>query len=185
MPENERRPFTESDREIVELIEREIQRLLEEIRRFQKEHGSDLNLLSEEGEIDPIAGLRYALSSLRELLQEFKENPDSERALGCMLALQSVSGQPEAVTLQLETLAESSQFGGRIRQAAQNIAHGFGHIFSYLKGAIQSISHKLWSLVSRYLKLKEWSIKGAVSTPAIVSLLGITGSAEIQLTFEK
>jgi hypothetical protein len=40
-------------------------------------------------------------------------------------------------------------------------------------------------LVSNYINLKEWSVKGAVSTPAIVSLFGISGSVEIQLTFEK
>jgi hypothetical protein len=185
MPENEQRTFTEAERAIIELLQEEIERLVKELRMLQEEYGSDVRVLVEEGESDPIAGFQYTLSSLRQVLKEFLEYRDSERALRSLLALQLVSGQPETVILQLEALSLSPRFGGRIRQAASNIAHGFGQVFNYLKGAIQSISHKLWSLVSGYLKLKEWSIKGTVSTPAIVSLFGVTGSAEIQLTFEK
>ena len=181
----ERRQFSERERLIADLILNEIKRLLEELRNFENENASDLTELDEAGIGNPVTDLRFALTSLIEIFQEFLEFRDSEHALRSLMALSLVSGQPEAVTDQLATLSNSPGIGSGIRNAASSLVHSFTGFFSRLKSAIQSISTKLWTLLSNYLKLKEWSIKGTVTTPALVSLFGITAGAELQVTFEK
>jgi hypothetical protein len=181
----ERREFNERERDLIERVRTEIRRLLEELDAFVAENRNEFREFEEEGISNPVTDLRYVLTSLLEAFQEFVENPDSEKALQTLMGLSVLTGQVETMTSQLELLSISSRVKGAIQNAAATIANKVAGWFGYLKNAIQSISAKLWSLMSPYMNLKEWSIKGALGTSPLVSLFGMTASAELQLTFQK
>jgi hypothetical protein len=51
--------------------------------------------------------------------------------------------------------------------------------FKHIQVMISSISTHLWQLISKYMKLSEWSISGVAG----VKLFGLTGNIQVQLTF--
>jgi hypothetical protein len=178
----DRRPFNDREREVFDLLVNEIRRLIQEIESVEENNPEEFGAFREQRVSNPITDLRFALNSLLEILSEFLEYRDSERALQALTNWSLVNGQAESLSSQLETLSTSAPASG-IRQAASSLVHKLSGWFSYLKGAIQGISAKLWSLLSTYLKLKEWSIKGTVTSPALTNLFSFSGAAELQLTF--
>ena len=178
---SEVRPFTEREREIFDLLMREIRRLIQEIEALETQTAEYTGDFKEYSVSNPVTDLRLALVGLLEILQEFSEYRDSERAMQAVTSWSIVHGQSENIESQL--LALSNAPIDRIRYAAQSLTGKLSGWFSYLKSAIQGISAKLWSLLSKYLRLKEWSIKGAVNSPALVNLFSFSGSVELELTF--
>jgi hypothetical protein len=181
----ESREFNARESRLRDLIIDQLRRLLDELRRFEAENAEEFNAFAEAQIGNPVTDLRQVLVSLLESFEQFIKYRNSERALQTLLNLSLASGQTESVLPQLESLSASANTTGFVRSAAASLANKVAGWFGYLKNAIQSISTKLWSLISSYVNLKEWSIKGAVTTPTLVNLFGFTASAELQLTFEK
>src|SRR5436190_23444604 len=100
----EHREFNEREREILDLILAEIERLLKELRTIQTEDADAFNEFREAGIGNPVVDLRMALETLLDLLREFVEYRDSEHALQVLMQLSNVSGQSETVTARLEEL---------------------------------------------------------------------------------
>lgn len=119
-------------------------------------------------------------------MNEFVRKPETAAAFRAVTVLSVVSAQPDAISSRLDIVA-TAQSGqkGVVQGATAMVAVAWKGFIAKIKYLIQSISASLWLVISRHLKLKEWSIKGGVSAPAIASFFGITGSAEIQFTFEK
>jgi hypothetical protein len=112
------------------------------------------------------------------------ENHRSEAAYQFVTKLFALNAQPDAISsrfaIQIET---SDKFF--IRNVVQAVSAAWSNVVGILKIILQSISNNLWALLSSYLNLKEWSLKGKISTPHLFSYFGIGGSAELGLTFTK
>ncbi len=159
-----------------------IRRILENMREQER---NSINVLSELSIPDPTLPFIYSLDSLHKALDDFDESPDPKKALRLVTLLLSVTSQPDAVTSRLSVITIAPWTPQNIMAAASSLSTVWNSFVQNIKSVLHSISSTLWSLVSNYLNLKEWSVKGAVGTPAIASLFGITGSVEIQFTFEK
>lgn len=172
-------------RELLSTIEGDITLILTSLNRFNKEQDNNFAKLKEKSISDPTSVLRSSLQCLGRNVSQFVENPDSEKALKAITLLSVITAQPEAAGARLSMLASQDGLTKSTQLAALSISSAWDSFKKKIQSVIQSISSALWSLVSNYLNLKEWSVKGNGSIPAIASLFGITGSMEIQFTFEK
>jgi hypothetical protein len=170
---------------LVSIIRQDISSIFKILEGIRDEQIKNVSFLSESSIADPILPFHYSLNALSLALEEFTKSPNSQQALKLLNLLLVVSAQPDAITARFGTVTTAIGIPQSVKQAASCISTAWNSFTQSIKSVIQSISSALWSLVSNYINLKEWSVKGAVSTPAIVSLFGISGSVEIQLTFEK
>ena len=170
---------------LVSIIKDDISSIFKILERIHEEQIGNVSLLKESSFADPILPFRYSLNSLSIALDEFIKSPDSQQALKLVTLVLVVSAQPDAITARFGTITTGVGIPQGIKQAASSVSAAWNSFVHNIKSVIQSISSTLWSLVSNYLNLKEWSVKGAIGTPAIASFFGITGSVEIQFTFEK
>ena len=174
-----------NDKELASMIQGDINLILKGLDDFKKEEDGNLAKLREESIIDPVRLFRHSLESLHGNVEEFVKYPDSKKALKAITLLSFITAQPDAVGARLSIIASQVGIMPYTQQAAFSISTTWNSFKQKIQSVIQSISSALWSLISSYLNLKEWSVKGTVSTPAITSLFGISGSVEIQFTFEK
>lgn len=152
---------------------------------FKQAHNEYFSVLGDERINDPLLPFRYALTNLKETVNAFADEPSPQKALRTINLLLIVCGQPDAISVRLNLVSTAQGIKAKVQNAAHAISNAWSSFVQQIQSIIQGISSALWLLVSNYLNLKEWSVKGSISTPAITSLFGISGSAEIQFTFEK
>ena len=167
-------------RAVVKIIVDDIASILGALNDFEVAGHGDLQALKDEEINDPIFPFRYTLENLKEIvLSELTGIPTSQAALRAINLLLVACAQPDTVSTRLNLIATAQGIKTQAQKAAHAISNAWSSFVQKIQSIIQSISTALWSLVSNYLNLKEWSVKGTISTPIITSLFGISGSAEL------
>lgn len=87
---------------------------------------------------------------------------EKRNVLACLFDLSALHTKASALT---------------VRQAFRAV---WGPVYKRLEKLIRGISSQLWSLISRVFNLAEWKISG----DAGVTLLGLSGTVKIELTFK-
>jgi hypothetical protein len=160
----------------VEELKQQIHEDLEELRAGLLEYirGEDreLEFLSESGRSRLEATINETHNTV-EALRAPAEVPLAATASANQQALQAI-----AALGSLE--AQFNYFDARAAlPLAAAAAAAWAGLSAYLKTILQKISSQLWQLLARLLTLKEWSVAGSAG----VSLFGLGGNAQIQLTF--
>lgn len=75
--------------------------------------------------------------------------------------------------------------GAALAPFAKKVGDAFQRAVARIRGFLRGVSAYLARLLVNHNAVKEWSLKGSVTTPQITKLFGITGTAELTVTFEK
>ena len=118
--------------------------------------------------MDKVEDLQSSIKSLIEADPEQR----SAAAMRAIASLGALSSQVDYLTARLNLPSVTAQVG-------QKATNHWNSVQTYLQKLIHSLSGLLWQLISNLLTPKEWSIAG----DAGVNLFGLSGTAQIQITF--
>jgi hypothetical protein len=178
-------------------IEQDIGLLLNQLDLLENEYSNKINEFREAARhlykpedlkngFSPFLAFRESLQSFKNLLTTLDREKDRATAFRTLLAFHAIDSEGTAIEARLSLIGTTSAPTlASVPNTAQLLAQAWSQFWAKVKSVMGSIASNLWAFISQYLNLKEWSIKGSISTPAITQVFGLTGSAELQLTFEK
>lgn len=178
-------------------IKRDIDLLLKKLNLLEEQYSTEIDAFQKvahhgyEGEesengFSPFSPFRESLQSFKKLLLTLGEKRDRVTAFRTLLAFHAIDSEGTAIEARLSLIGTTlTPTLPSVANTAQVLIQAWSRFWAKVKGIMGSIASNLWAFISQYLNLKEWSIKGSISTPAITQVFGLTGSAELQLTFEK
>jgi hypothetical protein len=174
---------------MTEDISAAIEAIKETVEEFRKAalRDQDSTGWTEEKVSSAFAPLGEAVELLRSQLEDFdskKTKPESA-AFKIMQSLSAVDAQITYAEAALqptppsvEGLDPASQPGPTLAMASP-----LASLVSRLRGMLSGLSGRIWQILATILTVKEWSVKGAVSTPALVGFFGVAGNVELSVTF--
>lgn len=116
------------------------------------------------------------IEDVRESVQSLATAKPEEHSMAAMRAIASLG----ALNSQVDYLTARFHLPSVAQKTGQQVANTWNHIQAYLKNVINSISTHLWQLISNLLTVQNWSVSGSTG----VNLFGLSGNAEIQITFK-
>ena len=125
-----------------------------------------------------------AVKQLESQLKSFEEINANSETFSIMQSLNSIDSQIQyaATIIQMK----SNPFGS-IKSSVANAAKAasaVGTLISRVGAILKGLAGQIWQLLSKLINIKEWSVKGAVSSPALTGFFGVTGSLELSITFQ-
>lgn len=156
--------------ELQRMIKGDVDKLMKAYHSFFREN----NLESFEGYQESLIGNKAddLLSCVANLINAKTKESISSAALGAYASLSSLNAQLSYLTAQMSASKV-------INQISQAVSNAWQSLLSTLQSLIQSVSGQLGQLISSMTNPTGWSITESVG----VSLFGVTGNSEIQVTF--
>lgn len=154
--------------ELKDMLEQDVRTLLSEVGSFLENN----RIISSVEDIPIPAKARDLAEAVDQLVAETDSR--SQSALRAITALGALNAQLAYLDARLLRMAN-------LNQIQQTVTGAWNSLKSYIQPILQSISQHLWQLISQLLTLKEWSIAGDTG----VNAFGLTGSVQLELTFEK
>lgn len=112
------------------------------------------------------------LDNVRQLIEESEPQARSNAGLEALMALNALQAQLDYLTARINLPVVVNKIG-------QTVTNAWNGVKNYMQSIIGKLSTNLGKLLAKLLKPKEWSASGSAG----VSLFGLAGNAEIQITF--
>ena len=157
-------------KELKQQLHDDLEELRERLRQYVQETELGREVAGESGQVRfeaTINDVHEAVEAMRE-----PDEPSQQAALEAVAALGSLNAQ-------LSYFDARAALQLTVQPMVQAAVNAWNGLAGYLKSILQKLSSQLWQLVSKLLKLKEWSVSGSAG----MSLFGLAGTAQIQLTF--
>ena len=153
-----------------EMIHHDLNEINSQIHQFYENIGSETHALIQD---IPILN---KIEDTQESVQSLAKADPEEQSMAAMRAVASLG----ALNSQVDYLTARFQLPSFAQKIGQQVANTWNNLHSYLKSLIHSISAHLWQLISNLLTVQDWSVSGSAG----VNLFGLSGNAEIQITFK-
>ncbi len=168
----------ERDQELKRIILAHLIEFESSIERLKKQTLNEIVSYSEEYVVDLYKPVFFGIDDCIETVTQFHPDKASDQLFFCMRSLNAINVQLDYIAVANSTVSNIPQ------KVVSSVSSKLNLILSSLKAQLQRIQGLIGQLLSKYLNLKEWSVKGSLSTPTLANLFGLTASAELELTFE-
>ena len=153
-----------------EMIHHDLDEINGKIQEFYENIDRDTHALIQDIPIsDKIEDVRESVQSLATA----KPEEHSTLAMRAIASLGALNSQVDYLTARFQLPSVAQKIG-------KQVANSWDSLHSYLEKVIHSISTHLWQLISNLLTVQNWSVSGNAG----VNLFGLSGNAEIQITFK-